>query len=36
MYGNVPRISPPLTVTSEDADQAADVIDKALADAAKA
>jgi 4-aminobutyrate aminotransferase len=35
LYGNVLRISPPLTVTTEDADQAADVIDKALADAAK-
>lgn len=35
MYGNVLRISPPLTVTTEDADQAADVIDQALADAAK-
>ena len=36
LYGNVLRISPPLTVTTEDADQAADMIDKALGDAAKA
>ena len=36
LYGNVLRISPPLTVTTEDADQAADVLDKALAEGAKA
>ena len=36
LYGNVLRISPPLTVTTEDADQAADVLDKAFAEAAKA
>ncbi len=30
LYGNVLRISPPLTVTTEDADQAADVLDKAF------
>jgi 4-aminobutyrate aminotransferase-like enzyme len=36
MYGNVLRISPPLTVTTDDADQAADVIDKALGEAADA
>ena len=35
LYGNVLRISPPLTVTTEDADQAADVLDKAFAEAAK-
>jgi 4-aminobutyrate aminotransferase len=34
LYGNVLRISPPLTVTTEDADQAADVLDKAFAEAA--
>ena len=36
LYGNVLRISPPLTVTTEDADQAADVLDKAFGEAAKA
>ena len=36
LYGNVMRISPALTVTTEDADQAADILDKALGDAAKA
>lgn len=36
LYGNVLRISPPLTVTAADADQAADVIDKALGEAAQA
>jgi 4-aminobutyrate aminotransferase-like enzyme len=35
LYGNVLRISPPLNVTTEDADQAADVLDKAFGDAAK-
>jgi 4-aminobutyrate aminotransferase-like enzyme len=30
MYGNVLRISPALNVTTEDADQAADVIDRAF------
>jgi 4-aminobutyrate aminotransferase len=34
LYGNVLRISPPLTVTTEDADQAVDVLDKALGEAA--
>src|SRR6185503_2296968 len=32
LYGNVLRISPALNVTKEDADQAADVIDQALAE----
>jgi 4-aminobutyrate aminotransferase len=36
LYGNVLRISPPLNVTAGDADQAADVIDQALGDAARA
>jgi len=36
LYGNVLRISPPLTVTTEDADQAADVLDKAFGEAARA
>ena len=36
LYGNVVRISPPLNVTVADADQAADVIDQALGDAARA
>jgi 4-aminobutyrate aminotransferase-like enzyme len=36
LYGNVLRISPPLNVTKEDADQAADVIDQALAEGGKA
>jgi 4-aminobutyrate aminotransferase-like enzyme len=36
LYANVLRISPPLTVTAEDADQAADVLDKAFGEAAKA
>ena len=36
MYGNVLRISPPLNITAADADQAADVLDQALADAATA
>jgi 4-aminobutyrate aminotransferase len=31
LYGNVLRISPPLNVTAQDADQAADVLDGALA-----
>jgi 4-aminobutyrate aminotransferase len=35
-FGNVLRISPALNVTREDADQAADLIDAALTDAAKA
>jgi 4-aminobutyrate aminotransferase len=35
LYGNVLRISPPLTVSTEDADQAADVLDKAFGEAAK-
>ena len=35
LYGNVLRISPPLTVTTEDADQAADVLDKAFGEAAR-
>ena len=35
LYGNVMRISPALTVTTEDADQAADILDKALATAAR-
>jgi 4-aminobutyrate aminotransferase-like enzyme len=34
LYGNVLRISPPLTVTTEDADQAADLLDKAFGEAA--
>jgi 4-aminobutyrate aminotransferase-like enzyme len=36
LYGNVLRISPPLNVTAADADQAADVIDRALGQAARA
>jgi 4-aminobutyrate aminotransferase-like enzyme len=36
LFGNVLRISPALNVTREDADQAADVIDQALADGARA
>jgi 4-aminobutyrate aminotransferase-like enzyme len=36
LYGNVLRISPALNVTAADADQAADVIDQALGEAAKA
>jgi 4-aminobutyrate aminotransferase len=36
LYGNVLRISPPLTITAADADQAADVLDRALAQAAPA
>ena len=35
LYSNVLRISPPLTVTTEDADQAADVLDKAFGEAAR-
>ena len=35
LYGNVLRISPPLTVTTEDADQAAEVLDKAFGEAAR-
>jgi 4-aminobutyrate aminotransferase-like enzyme len=35
LYGNVLRISPALNVTREDADQAADIIDKALGDGAR-
>jgi len=36
LLGNVLRISPPLNVTPDDADQAADVIDAALGAVAKA
>jgi 4-aminobutyrate aminotransferase-like enzyme len=36
LYGNVLRISPALNVTREDADQAADIIDQALAEGARA
>jgi 4-aminobutyrate aminotransferase len=36
LYGNVLRISPALNVSAGDADQAADILDKALADAASA
>lgn len=36
LYGNVLRISPPLTVSKADADQAADVLDQALGQAARA
>jgi 4-aminobutyrate aminotransferase-like enzyme len=36
LYGNVLRISPALNVTREDADQAADIIDQALAEGSKA
>ena len=36
LYGNVLRISPALNVTKEDADQAADVLDQALAEGGKA
>jgi 4-aminobutyrate aminotransferase-like enzyme len=35
LYGNVLRISPALNVTRDDADQAADIIDQALAEAGK-
>lgn len=35
LYGNVLRISPPLNVTKEDADLAADVLDQALAEGGK-
>jgi 4-aminobutyrate aminotransferase len=36
LYGNVLRISPALNVTTQDADQAADILDQALADGGKA
>jgi len=36
LYGNVLRISPALNVTKQDADQAADIIDQALAEGGKA
>ncbi len=36
LYGNVLRIAPPMNVTAEDADRAADVLDQALAAAASA
>ena len=36
LYGNVLRISPALNVSQADADQAADVLDQALAEGAKA
>jgi 4-aminobutyrate aminotransferase len=36
LYGNVLRISPALNVTRQDADQAADILDQALAEGAKA
>ena len=36
LYGNVLRISPALNITAADADQAADILDKALAAAASA
>jgi 4-aminobutyrate aminotransferase len=35
LYGNVLRISPPLNVTTEDADRAAEVLDQALAEGGK-
>lgn len=35
-YGNVLRISPPMNVTVDDAEQAAGVLDQAFADAARA
>jgi 4-aminobutyrate aminotransferase len=35
LYGNVLRISPPLTITTEDADQAADVLGTAFEEAAR-
>jgi 4-aminobutyrate aminotransferase len=35
LYGNVLRISPPLTITTEDADQATDVLDTAFEEAAR-
>jgi 4-aminobutyrate aminotransferase-like enzyme len=36
LYGNVLRISPALNVSAADADQAADILDQALAGAAQA
>jgi 4-aminobutyrate aminotransferase-like enzyme len=36
LYGNVLRISPALNVSAADADQAADILDQALAGAARA
>jgi alanine-glyoxylate transaminase / (R)-3-amino-2-methylpropionate-pyruvate transaminase len=36
LYGNVLRISPALNVTTQDADQAADILDQALGEAGKA
>jgi 4-aminobutyrate aminotransferase-like enzyme len=36
LYGNVLRISPALNVSAADADQAADILDQALAAAATA
>jgi 4-aminobutyrate aminotransferase len=36
LYGNVLRISPALNVTAQDADQAADILDQALAEGGKA
>ena len=36
MYGNVLRISPPLNVTADDADRAADILDRAFAEGASA
>jgi 4-aminobutyrate aminotransferase-like enzyme len=36
LYGNVLRISPALNVSAADADQAADILDQALATAATA
>jgi 4-aminobutyrate aminotransferase-like enzyme len=36
LYGNVLRISPALNVSTADADQAADILDQALAGAAQA
>jgi len=35
MFGNVLRVSPALNVTKQDADQAADVLDQAFAQAGK-
>jgi 4-aminobutyrate aminotransferase-like enzyme len=36
LYGNVLRISPALNVTTQDADQAADILDQALLEGGKA
>ncbi len=36
LYGNVLRISPPLNVTKDDADRAADILDAALGEGDKA